>query len=184
LQDLADKDILEAVETETLLKPKGPKAKPKHTRAISEETKQKRSEHLTNLNKKRSDDCINNKELELQKKEATMKAKLDALEIKKKEIQERKKALKGQPVEPKQETKEQPKEQKKKSKKQVRVVVEQSSSDSEDYGNSSSSSSDDEPVIYIARNKKTKAKEQPITKAKEEPKVATIEKPTCLFKFV
>jgi hypothetical protein len=180
IQDLADKDILQTIDdSQMLLKPKGKNNKPKHTRVISEETKQQRREHLQNLNKKRTEQTLLSKEEDIQKKEADMKAKLDALEVKKKQLEE----IKAKHSSSQKKPKEEPKPVEKRSKKQVKIVVEQSSSDSEDYGSSSSS---EEEVVYIAKTKKQPKKlsdEKPITKPKEETS-KSIQAPSCVFKFV
>ena len=188
IQELGDKDILQTIdETDMLLKPKVKNEKVKHTRVSSEETKQKRRENMKIVNKGRTDKMLLGKEEELQKKEADAKAKLDALEAKKKQLEEIKaKHLASQKKpneEPKPEPKEEPKPVEKRGKKQVKIVVEQSSSDSEDYGSSSSS---EEEVVYIAKTKKQTKKqpdEKPITKPKEET-IKSIQAPSCVFKFV
>ena len=180
IQDLGDKDILQTIdETDMLLKPKGKNNKPKHTRVISEETRQQRREHLQNVNKKRTEQMLLGKEEEL-------KSKLETIEAKKKEIQDKKKQLeeiKAKQPSSQKKPKEEPKPVEKRGKKQVKIVVEQSSSDSEDYGSSSSS---EEEIVYIAKTKK-QAKKQPdeksITKPKEDT-IKSIQAPSCVFKFV
>jgi hypothetical protein len=209
IKDLVDKDILSSdVPLDFALKPRD---KPKRTLTLSDAEKKRRGDQLREIGKKRTDESIQRKEIEMTQKEIEMKEKLQKLEEKKKQLAEAK--AKRDEAKKLESGKSKPNQDEeilvngkvsvgkeahflasgkvpKKPKKQVKVIVEQSSSDSEDYSESDSSSSSEDEVIYVSKSKSKKPKEPkqpkeiPITKPKSEPEVMPRPLPTQIFKFV